>query len=344
MMPAKRLGLLDKILLLISLVGAISVGYVLLHEDVIIQNLLRRQAGDHKIGKIVRIKNDARTRRNESLTWYPALSNENLFERDSLFTGAESEIDFIIDKKQSIHLNSNCLLVLQLLNDEIIFNLQLGSMSIKSLDNTPVKILSNGKVTTLKPSESEIPLQMEAPSISTPSPTPTLAPAPTPSPTPAPEPNPTPPQTSTPIATPTQTPTPKTKHGKPKPKATPVPTVAPSLAPAIEKPKAEPAIPLESPALLSPADKTILVNFNSKEISPTLFAWKKVDLAEEYEIQFAQDVDFKNVLLLQKTTANQFVLKKILGKKPLLWRVRAKAKDSTSEWSSPRSFEMQISE
>lgn len=464
-MLVKRLGWLDKILLLTSFIGAVLIGFVLLREDLIIQNLLRRQFGDHKIGKIIDIKNDVRRRRNQSLTWYPAFATDSLFERDSLFTGADSEIELIIGKKLSVHLNPNCLVVLQSRNNEIVFDLQLGSIVVKSLTKEPVKILSKGKMVILKPSETGAPMQIiknkdgeiktddevekeekaaqlaqeqvKPPEPVEATPSPTLPP-------PAPPPDS---KISAKFALPkdhanllkdaneavefqwtvestvvgavadlnpklklqisttkifdkiilesdvtekkylwsekvgegtyyyrlvealslepvSQTldfklslkppvaplkpvavekkivPAPKPKP-KPKPKPTPATVASPPQE--LEKPKPEPAIALESPNLFSPADKTILVNFNQTEISPTLFAWKKIELADGYEIQFAEDSDFKNILWLQKTTSNQFILKKILSKKPVLWRVRAKLKESSSEWSKPRSFEVQSS-
>ena len=97
---------------------------------------------------------------------------------------------------------------------------------------------------------------------------------------------------------------------------------------------------VKAPQIYLPNDKTTIVAFDSKRIAPMIFAWKKSKGVQNYDIQFADDASFKNIIAEKIVSKNQFVLSEKFSNSETYWRVRARFDSYFSSWSEPRSFEI----
>jgi hypothetical protein len=292
-----------------------------LNSSHFLQSLLRKQQGDQLVGKILDVRRDARHRMNQSLTWFPAEASEQVYERDSLFTGADSELDIEINDKQIIHLFPNSLLVIQTNNNKVVLDLQIGTIKLtrpvrSSTSEAPLQILNLGKAEVLPEVTEEDsvviqkteggPIAIEEtsqPGI----PATSFAPA---------------------VTAPT---------------ATPIPTVSRSLTVATPSPTATPLQIVDPPVLKNPAAETKLVYFENAENAPLIFNWKNSQQTDFHELEIAQDPQFNRVLVSQKTSSSAFVLNAppVVAQK-IYWRVRSHSGKSISDWSEVRRIEIEI--
>jgi hypothetical protein len=110
-----------------------------------------------------------------------------------------------------------------------------------------------------------------------------------------------------------------------------------------EKIKFERKLALRTPQSIAPSDHVTIVQFAQGDPTPMIYRWSESPGAKEYEIQLAQDADFKNVLGTKKTTKNQLVVKKSPASGTIFWHVRSIYGDTVSEWSPPSSYDLQVS-
>jgi hypothetical protein len=129
-----------------SLFGALVTAFLLYNDRILIKMFVRRDANAVQIGKIVNYDGDVRRRMSQSLTWLDAQSGEELFERDSLFTGSESKTDILMDRYGQISIDSDSLIVLRSKNDEVLFDLQIGTFSSSPQKAQKLKVLHQGQI------------------------------------------------------------------------------------------------------------------------------------------------------------------------------------------------------
>jgi hypothetical protein len=98
------------------------------------------------------------------------------------------------------------------------------------------------------------------------------------------------------------------------------------------------------PVVTLPADNTTVIVFGGQRMEPLLFAWKPLDGVKEYELQFASDPEFKNLLAERKVLTNSFVMQDRLPETQAYWRVRSRYQDRVSDWSKPRRYELQVNQ
>lgn len=147
----------DRLLMTFSILGAVMFGTALWNDDWLINHFIGRVNSGEAIGEVLSAKNDARRRTNRSLTWLQAHKNEKLFERDTIFTGKESEINIKIGKENKLTLQENSLIVLQTQGNEILLDLQIGSMSTDFLAaGQTIKVFQSGKVAAIKSTASRV--------------------------------------------------------------------------------------------------------------------------------------------------------------------------------------------
>ena len=80
-------------------------GYCLVNDQLIDSYFFNQQSRDLKpIGKVLTAKNDVRRRMGQSLLWYNLNSEDTLYERDSIFSGPESEMQ--VNLGNELKLNS----------------------------------------------------------------------------------------------------------------------------------------------------------------------------------------------------------------------------------------------
>ncbi|OFZ10942.1 MAG: hypothetical protein A2Z20_13015 [Bdellovibrionales bacterium RBG_16_40_8] len=150
-MPDQSLSRSDKVLIFTSLIGSIIVGTILLRDDLLYRYIQVARKDELKVGEIISTKNDVRRRSRQSLSWYRASDKEDIYDNDSLFTGLDSEIKFNINNNQSISLGANSLVVIKPNKDEVVFDLQLGTMTTLTEPEKPIKIMYQGHVTKVIP-------------------------------------------------------------------------------------------------------------------------------------------------------------------------------------------------
>ncbi|OFZ10579.1 MAG: hypothetical protein A2Z20_08950 [Bdellovibrionales bacterium RBG_16_40_8] len=144
-MLGESLGKLDRVFLLISLVGALSFGIVMWRSDIILRYFLEKSDGQ-VIGHIVNVKKDARIRGSQSLMWHDAFVKEKLYEQDRLFAGFDSEILFELSNEQKLNLSANSMVILHTKNNSTLLNLQLGSVEVVVEAAKSVKFIHNDKI------------------------------------------------------------------------------------------------------------------------------------------------------------------------------------------------------
>ena len=140
----------DKLIVGGATVGALLAGYVLANESIIRQLLGIRSSGQSHIGYVITAKNDTRRRLGLSPVWYSVENNESLYERDSLFTGQESELEIEIENQGTVSLGPNSLIRLERFNDEISIDLQLGSATANLSRGQRINLIQSGQKTTLE--------------------------------------------------------------------------------------------------------------------------------------------------------------------------------------------------
>lgn len=156
----ERLGLWDRIMLLGSFLGVVLFSFALAREDWLVRFMRGKQSGK-VLGYSMAAKEDVRRRLGTSLTWYPVQEKDEIFERDSIFTGPDSELSLAFLNKQTLQLGANTLVVLRSQGDEVLLDLQLGSVVSYAPAPQVVKILHEGRVTELKPELSGKPIRIK---------------------------------------------------------------------------------------------------------------------------------------------------------------------------------------
>ncbi len=150
-MPDERLSGFDKFILAASLLGAAILGAALYRDDLLVKHFANTVSNAKAIGTIVSSKNDVRRRLRQSLSWYSARGEDTLFERDSLFTGEDSEVEIRIGSNVGLSLGANSLVVLQTLGNEMVLDLRMGTLVSKS-SAKPIRVVHEGKVTEVQAS------------------------------------------------------------------------------------------------------------------------------------------------------------------------------------------------
>ena len=112
-MMDQSLGRLDKFILAISLVGACVFGVLLWNENILISRLASNNPSLEPIGRIEFSRNDVRRRVNRSLMWHDLSSEEVVFDRDSIFTGENSETEISLGDGNTIQVGASSLVVIR---------------------------------------------------------------------------------------------------------------------------------------------------------------------------------------------------------------------------------------
>jgi serine/threonine protein kinase len=95
---------------------------------------------------------------------------------------------------------------------------------------------------------------------------------------------------------------------------------------------------LAAPAPVSPPKGATLLM--SSQNAPLLLFWNTVDKAQEYEVQLAENSEFKDLILNKISKLNRHTHKHRLPKGRVFWRVRAVSPQGSSPWSETRHFEV----
>jgi hypothetical protein len=153
-MPAHGLGRLEKKLVLISLCGALVCTAFLWDSDTL-EKLFQESEGDEiVIGQIRESRKDVRRRMSQSLTWFSAEENDQLHERDSIFVGPKSSVEFETIGGQKIRVEENSVVAIEAPTDgAAVLNLKVGSMTAKSTGRGSINIRQGGQLIEIKSSE-----------------------------------------------------------------------------------------------------------------------------------------------------------------------------------------------
>ncbi len=96
---------------------------------------------------------------------------------------------------------------------------------------------------------------------------------------------------------------------------------------------------LDSPRINVPPDGTSLAATPSAT-SPVVFEWQTTGKASAYQIQFARDPDFSDVLFSTRVKENLLVFDKRLPSGRIYWRLRAEKEKASSPWTGTRTLEI----
>lgn len=102
--------------------------------------------------------------------------------------------------------------------------------------------------------------------------------------------------------------------------------------------KVDRTLKIDPPLASLPQDGVQLVSFGDQP-SPLIFRWKKSANAKDYEVEFASDREFQNILKKKTLNDTHFVLNEKLDGEQIYWRVRSRYESYTSDWSPVRKYE-----
>jgi hypothetical protein len=97
--------------------------------------------------------------------------------------------------------------------------------------------------------------------------------------------------------------------------------------------------PLDTPIQVAPFNNLTLF-FQTKKETPFWFEWKPVPMAQEYNIEVSQDINFNNIVFSKKTPTVKYLIQDPLPLGNLFWRVRAAGNNRQSEWSAIRQIKV----
>ncbi|MCB0342531.1 MAG: hypothetical protein KDD58_06485 [Bdellovibrionales bacterium] len=153
-MASLDLKLSDKILILVGI--AMSITPIVIWNTPSLMNQLIKPKNlktQNVIGFVNSTENDTRRRFSGSLSWYPLLTQEKLFENDTIFSGNDSNatIELNLDQqKLSLNLAANTLLTLSTENGVSHLNLELGSITSNLAQGQSLRLKVDGKEALLK--------------------------------------------------------------------------------------------------------------------------------------------------------------------------------------------------
>lgn len=147
----------DRILMVFSVVGIVLLGIILSKEDLIVKWVLQESPAGDPIGEIVQVKNDVRKRMGKSFLWNKTKRNDSVYELDSLFTGADSNLQLRLKSGEKINLGSNTVVVLRTQKNESVIDIKIGAISARP-DSAPVKIFNDGEITSIRPDPKKEPI------------------------------------------------------------------------------------------------------------------------------------------------------------------------------------------
>lgn len=108
----------------------------------------------------------------------------------------------------------------------------------------------------------------------------------------------------------------------------------------VEKMSVNKVLNLKKPRPFSPAINSSVILFDTSSVEPVIFDWSKVSDAENYELEIAKDSNFSSIVFQKEIKTDNFVLESPqMGEN--YWRVRAKYKNFTSEWSKVFKYKLE---
>ncbi len=96
-----------------------------------------------------------------------------------------------------------------------------------------------------------------------------------------------------------------------------------------------------TPQVLYPVNGTTVVTFGSGRPDSMILDWNRVDGAKSYRLQFSEDKKFRKVFLDKVIAKDQYFVNDVVPQGTIYWRVRAEYDTLTSNWTTPRYFEIQ---
>jgi hypothetical protein len=135
----------DSILLCVSLIAGSSFLAIILMEPKWSSASSTSQAASAKIGTVNFVENDVRIRAEHSLGWETLEDRQNIYENDSIFTGAYSGARVLLQKYGEISMNANSLVVFNFASDRIRLDLKLGDMTVEINPESRLSVIHNNQ-------------------------------------------------------------------------------------------------------------------------------------------------------------------------------------------------------
>lgn len=145
-----KLSPIDRILVGVSLLGALTTAYCLYDEHIVLRHFLPVQEGKQSIGVVEIATNDVRRRLSSSLLWYGVSEDEVVYERDSIFTGPDSETWIRFSEDVGFKMGPNSLVILSVEDNQLKLDLQLGSLIAEVKQGKTFKLQGDGEEATLR--------------------------------------------------------------------------------------------------------------------------------------------------------------------------------------------------
>lgn len=146
----KKMSWMDRLLVVVSLAATVFFSFLLLRSDRVINHFLPVEEGAKIIGFVEVANNDVRRRLKQSLLWYNVRSEETLYEKDSIFTGDNSETYIRLNGDVGFHMGANSMVVLSQENNEFKLDLQLGSVIADVHGKSGLKLVGDGEEALIK--------------------------------------------------------------------------------------------------------------------------------------------------------------------------------------------------
>lgn len=122
----KKLSRIDRAILLGAIFALLMLSYLLYDDSILFEKISRN---DKPIGTILKAQNDVRRKSSNNFVWLPGTQKDELYNRDSIFTGDQSQATITLNDGSLIQIQENSLVNLNMLNGEMQLDLHFGQFS-----------------------------------------------------------------------------------------------------------------------------------------------------------------------------------------------------------------------
>lgn len=138
----------DKILLTLATVILFIFSYFMYDDSLLFP---KDQSGNlEKIGQVYHLQKDVRLKNASQFSWLPANQSSEVYQKDSVFTGSESEASIQLNDGSIINLKENSLVTLNIKEGQMTLDLKYGNFIGQINQNSAIKVKSGKETFELK--------------------------------------------------------------------------------------------------------------------------------------------------------------------------------------------------
>lgn len=138
-----KFGSTEKSILASALIVFLALSYLLYDDSLLFSRI--RSVQLNLIGNIVKSNNDVRRKNFDTFSWVPAFRKDPIYENDSIFTGERSEAELHLSEGAVIKVAPNSLITLNLKNGQMLLDLRYGNIDGELTPGTAIAVKTEGE-------------------------------------------------------------------------------------------------------------------------------------------------------------------------------------------------------